>query len=51
MGVSFVFDLVSNGFLGASFFTLTTAILLGVSFYESYAKDKIILKLKEEKYK
>ena len=49
MSVGFVFKTYLDGFDSNSFLSITTIILLGTTFYESYKKDKLILKLQKEK--
>lgn len=45
MSVGFIFKTYLDGFDSSSFLSITTIILLGTTFYESYKKDKLILKL------
>lgn len=49
MSVGFIFKTYLDGFDSNSFLSITTIILLGTTFYESYKKDKLILKLKKER--
>lgn len=47
MSVGFIFKTYLDGFDSNSFLSITTIILLGTTFYESYKKDKIIAKLQK----
>lgn len=49
MVLYFVLELILKGFADVEYLTLITAILLGTTFYESYKKDKLILKLQKER--
>lgn len=49
MSVGFIFKTYLDGFDSNSFLSITTIILLGTTFYESYKKDKLILKLQKER--
>lgn len=49
MSLYFVLELILKGFADAEYLTLITAILLGTTFYESYKKDKLILRLQKER--
>ncbi|WP_267524931.1 hypothetical protein [Campylobacter sp. MG1] len=51
MSVGFVFKTYLDGFDSNSFLSITTIILLGTTFYESYKKDKLIAKLQEKNLK
>lgn len=51
MSVGFIFKTYLDGFDSNSFLSITTIILLGTTFYESYKKDKLILKLQAKNLK
>lgn len=51
MSVGFVFKTYLDGFDSNSFLSITTIILLGTTFYESYKKDKLIAKLQVKNFK
>lgn len=51
MSVGFIFKTYLDGFDSSSFLSITTIILLGTTFYESYKKDKLILKLRTKNLK
>lgn len=51
MSVSFVFKTYLDGFNSNSFLSITTIILLGTTFYESYKKDELIAKLQAKNLK
>ncbi|MBT0879455.1 hypothetical protein AVBRAN12640_07470 [Campylobacter sp. RM12640] len=51
MSVGFVFKTYLDGFDSNSFLSITTIILLGTTFYESYKKDKLIAKLQVKNLK